>query len=245
MGLPFLPDHIISKLQYIFPVALFFSEDRITYGNKKIFEPIVNMLNDLYYKGINVNFGKIRTFKLIVALVFGDNLDLNGILSFSVGFNHNFYCRFCKSKKDVMQKQSTEDCSCLRNYKNFCSDLLIDNFYLTGVKEDSIFNMLYRFHVSRNFSVDILHDFFEGVCHYDLCNIILNLLDQNAFTLDELNANIRYHNYGPFAKNKKLDPITYEMLKNKKIRFSGAEMHRLVVNFAFIIGHRINQYSSE
>lgn len=244
MGLPFLPDHIISKLQYIFPVALFFSEDRILHGNKKIFEPIVNMLNDLYCKGVNVNFGKIRTVKFIVALVLGDNLGLNGILSFTEGFNHNYYCRFCKLKKDVMKKQLTEDCKCLRNYQNYCLDLL-ENFSATGIKEDSIFNMLYRFHVTRNFSVDVLHDFLEGACHYDLCNIILNLLEQNAFTLDELNANIRFHNYGPFAKNKKLDPITYEMLKNKKIRSSGAEMHRLVVNFAFIIGHRVNKYSPE
>lgn len=65
------------------------------------------------------------------------------------------------------------------------------------------------------------------------------------FTLDELNANIRFHNYGPFAKNKKMDPITIEMLNNKKLRTTGEEMFILVVNFAFIIGHRVNKYSPE
>lgn len=245
MGLPFLPDHIVSKLEYIFPVALFFSEDRILYGNEKLFEPIVNMLNGLYYNGINVNFGKIRKVKFIVALVIGDNLGLNGILSFSEGFNHNYYCRFCKLKKHLLQKLSTEDAAYLRNCKNYCEDLLIQDFSLTGIKIDSVFNKICRFHVTRNFSVDILHDFLEGVCHYDLCNIILNFLTQNVFMLDELNASIRFHNYGPFAKNKKIDPITMEMLKNKKLRTTGEEMLILVVNFAFIIGHRINKYSSE
>lgn len=150
MGLPFLPEHIVSKLEYIFPVALFFSEDRTHYGNEKLFEPIVNMLNGLYYNGIKVNFGKIRTVKFIVALVLGDNLGLNGILSFSEGFNHNYYCRFCKSKKELLQKLLTEDAASLRNYENYCGDLLIQDFTLTGVKINSVFNKLYRFHVTRN-----------------------------------------------------------------------------------------------
>lgn len=245
LGLPFLPDHIISKLEYIFPVALFFSEDRNEIGNDKIFSPIVNMLNNLYTNGITVNFENIRRVKFIVTLILGDNLGLNGILSFSEGFNHNYYCRFCKLAKNLMQKQLFEDPTCLRNCQNYTSDLLNGDFAQTGVRSSSIFNNICRFHVTRNFSVDILHDFLEGVCHYDLCNIIKNLLDQKAFTLDELNANIRYHNYGPVVKNKKIDPITVEMLDKNKIRSSGEEMHILVASFAFIIGHRINKDSLE
>lgn len=241
LGLPFLPDHIISKLEYIFPVALFFSEDRNDVGNDEIFKPIVNMLNYLYTNGIAVKFKNIRTIKFIVTLILGDNLGLNGILSFSEGFNHNYYCRFCKLPKNVMQKQLFEDSTYLRNCQNYSADLLCGNFSLTGIKGPSIFNTICRFHVTRNFSVDILHDFFEGVCHYDLCNIIKNLVDQKVFTLDELNANIRYHNYGPFVKNKTLDSITFEMLTKNKIRSSGEEMHVLVASFAFIIGHRVNK----
>lgn len=203
------------------------------------------MLNYLYTTGITVNFKNIRTVKFIVTLILGDNLGLNGILSFAEGFNHNVYCRFCRLKKDTMQKLLSEDVTFLRNHQNYCLDVENNNYTLTGVQESSIFNNICRFHVTRNYSVDILHDFLEGVCHYDLCNIIKNLLDQKAFTLDELNANIRYHNYGPFTKNKKIDPITPENLKNNKIRCSGEEMHILVANFALIIGHRVNQFSSE
>lgn len=244
MGLPFLPEHIISKLQYILPVCLFFSEDCKLYGNDKIFKPVIEILNDLYSTGINVNYKKIRTVKFIVTLILGDNLGLNGILSFSEGFNHNYYCRFCKAKKKVMQKQLIEDVSSLRNYDNYCADVLKD-FAQTGIKENSIFNGIYRFHVTRNYSVDLLHDFLDGVCHYDLCNIIINLLKQNAFTLDELNSKIRYHNYGPFAKNKNLDPITPDMLNNCKIKCSGAEMQRLIINFSTIVGHCIKHDSPE
>lgn len=52
MGLPCLSDHMISKLDFTFPVALFFSEDRLEFGNNAVFQPIINMLNDLYALGV-------------------------------------------------------------------------------------------------------------------------------------------------------------------------------------------------
>lgn len=241
MGLPALPNYMISKLEYIFPVCLFFSEDRETYGNQKVFEPLIKVLNDLHTNGIYVNYGKIRTVKLIVTLILGDNLGINTILGFTESFNANYYCRFCRLKKDIMQKLIVEDINSLRNYENYCKDVEIGKLSLTGISEPCALNLIHKFHATRNFSVDTLHDFFEGCCHYDLCNIIINLINQNCFTLDELNANIKYHNYGPFFKNKSIDPITIEKLQNTKLKTSGEEMRVLLINFGLIIGHRVNR----
>lgn len=41
LGLPFLPNDIVSKLKFILPIALFFSEDRKRFGNEVIFAPVV------------------------------------------------------------------------------------------------------------------------------------------------------------------------------------------------------------
>lgn len=246
-SIPCLPNNIISKLQFTFPACLFFSEDRKTFGNKKVFEPIIKILNELHTSGVNVKYGKIRTVKFIVFLILGDNLGLNDILGFTESFFANFHCRFCKLKKDVMQKQLVEDYKFLRNYENYGDDVakgvydVAKGVSLSGIREYCVFNNIHKFHVTRNFSVDILHDFFEGVCHYDLCNIIINLINQNYFTLEELNGNIKFHNYGPFVKNKKIDPITIENLENTKLKSSGEEMKTLMLNFALIIGHRVDR----
>lgn len=238
MGIPCLPNHIISKLEFTFPVCLFFSEDRKDYGNKKVFAPVIKILNDLYSAGVNVKYGKVHTVRFIVTLILGDNLGLSDILGFT-GFNANYYCRFCKVKKYVMKTQLVEDFRLLRNYKNYSEDVG-KGITLTGISEECVFHYLKKFHVTRNFSVDILHDFFEGVCHYDLCNIIINLINKNYFTLDELNSNVKYHDYGPFIKNKKIDPITVDDLEKTKLRTSGEEMKVLLINFGLIIGHRVD-----
>ncbi|KAG4065943.1 hypothetical protein HA402_000002 [Bradysia odoriphaga] len=230
MGLPFLPDDMVSKLEFIFPVSLFFSEDREYFGNENVFKPVIEMLNELYLTGINVNYGKIRKVKFIVTLILGDNLGLNAILGFTQCFVANYYCRFCILRRDVLQTLLFEDLKSLRNYENYCHHVILDKLSEKGISEECVFNNLCKFHVTRNFSVDILHDFLEGVCHYDLCNIIINLINKKYFTLDELNSNIMYHNYGPFTKNKKIDPITVENLEKLHLRTSGAEMKTLVLN---------------
>lgn len=245
MGLPCLPDHMISKLDFTFPVGLFFSEDRVDYGNRKVFQPIINMLNELYASGINVEYGEIRTVKFIVCLILGDNLGLNDILGFTKGFKANFFCRFCKSHRSLTHRQLIEELKSLRSYQNYGVDVLIGDMSKTGINENSVFNDIFKFHVIRNFCVDVLHDFFEGICHYDICNIIINLINKGYFTLDELNANLKHHNYGPFVKNKKLDPITRENLENTTLKMSGEEMKTFITNFSLIIGHRVDRNCPE
>lgn len=108
-----------------------------------------------------MQYGEIRTIKFIVCLILGDNLGVNDILGFTKGCNTNFFCRFCKLKKIVTQSQLIEELKALRNYQNYCAYVLIGDLSKTGINEYSVFNDIYKFHVTRNFSVDVLHDFFE------------------------------------------------------------------------------------
>lgn len=245
MGLPFLPNDIVSKLKYILPVALFFSEDRKTFGNEAIFTPVITELNLLDSEGISVEHVKIKKIKFQVVLILGDNLGLNGILGFVECFTANYHCRFCKNKKNVMHKQVKLDAKSLRTEDNYKQDVITNNATETGVKEECVFNGLNGFQVTKNFSVDTLHDWLEGGLHVDLCNIIRGLIKKGFFTLDELNHSIKTHNYGPCVKNKSIDDITSDMLERDRIKCSGAEMETFFINFATIIGHKVPHDADE
>lgn len=119
IGLPFLPETIISKLQYILPLALFFSGDRDDCSNKETFSPIIAHLNELSNHGISVTHSRYKKVKFITVLVIGDNLGLNTILGFVQSFNATHFCRFCKTSKTITHKQLQEDLKTLRNESNY------------------------------------------------------------------------------------------------------------------------------
>ena len=51
--------------------------------------------------------------------------------------------------------------------------------------------------MSKNITVDVMHDFLEGICRYDI-TLILNyfIYDIKLFKLDELNMHLRGLDYG-------------------------------------------------
>lgn len=245
IGLPFLPENIVSKLEYILPIALFFSGDRDDCGNQETFSSIIVALNELSNQGISVTHSHYKRVKFIVVLVIGDNLGLNDILGFVKSFNGTYFCRFCKTPKIITQKQLQEDLKTLRNESNYREDLHISDSRLTGIVEPSAFHGLKSFHVCRNFSVDTMHDFLKGCCNYDMCGIIQNLIRKHYFTLDELNDLIKSHDYGPYVKNKSIDSITNENLKTRQIKCSASEMKVFLLNFSTMIGHKVHRLTPE
>lgn len=233
-----LPPYMASLLAYIFPVSLFFSGDRTFFGTDRIFRPIIKMINDLHTNGIKVNN---KTVKFILTNITGDNLGLNSILGFMESFSFsNYFCRFCNVHRKTCSKLLAEDESAIRDLINYTRDVLINCGTDTGVKKNCIFNEFDTFHVTINLCVDVMHDLFEGVFHYDLTNIIISLIDKyKLFTLAYLNECIKTFNYGPLNKNKIIEDITKEMLDKKTIRASASEMQTLFINFSKIIGHKI------
>ena len=64
----------------------------------------------------------------------------------------------------------------LRNEKNYERDLELNESSQTGIKEDCIFHKLENFHVTKNKTVDPMHDILEGICRTEMTNIVLNFL---------------------------------------------------------------------
>lgn len=82
-------------------------------------------------------------------------------------FSANICYRFCTAPTNLLTKQTVECSDFLHtknNYENLVSQAIT---YLTDIKEPCIWNELSSIHVSENLSCDIMHDLFEGVCHYD------------------------------------------------------------------------------
>lgn len=112
------------------------------------FKHIVNEINSLGNDGITINTpsGPKHVY-FILGLLLGDNLEINSLCEFSKSFSANFYCRFCKAHKSIMQNLSKENDSLLRNCINYREDLEKNDFTLIGIYKDSILNQITTFHV--------------------------------------------------------------------------------------------------
>lgn len=159
-----LPNEFSSLLENIFLVQLHNYEDHKALGNKKIFIYVINEMNKLCTEGISIDVeGKTKQIYFIVSRIVGDNLGLNTILGFTKSFNSSHCCRICYVSKEEMRNTTIENSTLLRNVENYtkhCTDKS------HGIIENCIFNNLINFHVTKNISVDPMHDLLEGVCRY-------------------------------------------------------------------------------
>jgi len=70
------------------------------------------------------------------------------------------------------QKPCTENVLLLRNYQNYNEDINTNDFKQTGINKEPILHQLTSFHGTKNYSIDIMHDIYEVICHYNICHII-------------------------------------------------------------------------
>lgn len=133
----------------------------------------------------------------ILGLMVGDNLGLNSICDFSKSFSSNYFCRFCKARKTLTHRFGEENQILLRNVDNYTQDVETNNFLLTGITQNNILNNINSFHVTTNFCIDVMHDIFESVCHYNTCHIITYYTKTvKILSLETLNFKKPNCNYG-------------------------------------------------
>ncbi|XP_044578758.1 uncharacterized protein LOC123261257 [Cotesia glomerata] len=235
LSVPCLPPEFRSQLSNIFLVQIAYSSDVKKFGSKVVYNNIIEQLNSLSSKGIDLEISGIKLkIYLQLSLIIGDNLGLNTMLGFTSSFNSDYFCRFCKiTKKKSSQECDVQNCL-LRNKINYEADVKKNNVSETGIKEECSWNDVNGFHVTENYCVDIMHDIFEGVCNYDMGHILHELINiQKLFSLDDLNFKITYF---PYPDNINKPPvITANQLTNKYIKMSAAEMKNFILYAALII----------
>lgn len=89
--------------------------------------------------------------------------------------------------RNVTQDSHVEDVTLLRTRDNFRSDCAALNPNGTGIKTQSVLHTLPSFHVVENYAVDVMHDFFEGVCIYNMSHILNYFITMKYYTLQEIN----------------------------------------------------------
>lgn len=236
--IPCFPQKIFSSLGSLFLFALFYTSDRKHYGNKAIFTKIISELNFLQTTGIELNLQNCRKhiyFKL--GLILGDNLGLHSILGFTESFSANYSCRFCKvHKKDYITSIGVLE-NQLRTPESYKYDVVLNDISATGIKEECVWHILPDFHLTENFAVDIMHDLFEGVCIYDLSNLLHVLIyDLNLFSLDCLNNRLKSFNFGD---EKSKPPLILLQNGKIKIKYSASEMLCFSRYFGLLVGDLI------
>ena len=108
----------------------------------------------------------------------------------------------------------------LRDESNYKTDILENDSRKTGINQNCILNNIPSFNVVKNYAVDIRHDLFEGICHYDLCQAILYFIEERYFTLDLLNKRKMGFSYGETEIGNLSSPISMERLKNNSLKMS-------------------------
>ncbi|XP_055908809.1 uncharacterized protein LOC129943410 isoform X1 [Eupeodes corollae] len=221
VSFPFLSPLYRSKLENIFVTLLFHTLDKKAYGNS-VFRPLIDELKDLEINPLKISNKQV--FFVLVSCI-GDNLGLNSMLGFTESFSCNFFCRICKMQKSDAQTAITENPFLIRNPKNYADDLKKHDVKKTGILSSCIFNELRNFHVCRNFSVDLLHDLYEGICGFETAFILHSFIKNSKyFTLEILNNRIIGFFYGRFEGLNKPQELSMDNLKNHKLRYSASEL---------------------
>ncbi|KAL6434729.1 hypothetical protein ACFW04_006217 [Cataglyphis niger] len=229
-----LPPECISRLENIFLVLLFNTEDRKEFGNKQTFTPLIEELNFLEQVGITITVnGNFHKIYFVLGLLLGDSLGLHAI--------------FCKIHRNISQTTCFEDKSIFRTRALYNMDLTLANSSLSGIKEECVFNAISSFHVIDNVYVDIMHDilafyFIEGVSYYDMIPIINYFIQIGDFTLSGLNYSLQMFDYGPSVQNKP-PCIADDFATKSKFKMTASEMLIFCKLFGVIVGHNVKTYN--
>jgi len=187
---------------------------------KKGFECLIDELKNLEINVIDINDGNNVIIKIhfILGLVVGDNLGLNCFLNFSKSFSSsNYFCRLYRATKEMTLKLRCENSELMRTKESYQLDVSDSNS--KGVDNESLLKNIRSFHVVKNYYADIMHDLFEGVCHYNTIHIINYFItSMRYFDLDTLNSRMQFFDYGPKEIENTTPKIQLHHLK-KKIKY--------------------------
>lgn len=96
-----------------------------------------------------------------------------------------------------IQKQTKQINSKLRNKEQYQHDVESKNQALTGIRETCLWNDITSFHVTENYSVDFMHDVYEGIAAFDMANLLYRfVVEDKFFSLKVLNSNLQFFNFG-------------------------------------------------
>lgn len=176
------------------------SVDLKYFGLESILQPLIMELSELDETGLEIP--GIGTFYCKFRFCSADNLGSHQLGGFCESFSSNILriCRSCLITSSQIQEIFCMNSFKLRtpqNYDRHLSLIEADSNLkkIYGIKFPSPLNKIPGFHVTQGLPPDLMHDLFEGIVPYEICLILLQLIEQNFFTLDFLNERIVHFKY--------------------------------------------------
>ncbi|KAL7298938.1 hypothetical protein TKK_0008039 [Trichogramma kaykai] len=238
-----LPPDIASRVSTIFLSMLMHSSDQKLLKNSQTFNKLIEEANYIRKHGIEINVGsKTYRIKFQLILIIGDNLGLNEIFGFTQSFTTDFYCRICKMTHQECCQATVEDVSKIRNRIVYDIDAKVPDVHTSGLRESCVFNRIIDFHIADSSSIDILHDFLEGVCSYDIHEILNCLIfKKKIFTLERLNSRIQKFEYRYTGCNKPPVIKEHHLKQRSNLKMSGSEVSCLTRYLPVMMGDLVEE----
>ena len=194
-------------------LALCYSLDLKKYGFDPILEKFVDEVNRLSRVGFAGSFPVIGQCTVFASLcqVTCDNLALNGILGFIESFSCDHFCTLCYATQDDIQTKFYESEFMLRTLSTYKCDVsrLTQSSckHVRGVKKECKLNNIDGFHITKNWSLDIMHIILEGIVPYELSCIFSGLFNTiNHLDMETVNCEIQLF-WGKITVEKSNKPL--------------------------------------
>jgi len=195
-----LPPQFNSCFGNVHLLALCYTHDLSVYGYEPILDKFVSEMKRLSTTGFEKHFPILGRFTVHASIchVTADNLALNGLMGFIESFSGSYFCTICYATSDEIQVKFREEDFTKRTLREHRKDLAglatasrARRNNCRGVKRDCALNEIDGFHVTNNWSLDIMHILFEGVIPVELGCVLYGLCDvDKCLTLDDVNRNL-------------------------------------------------------
>lgn len=99
------------------------------------------------------------------------------------------------------------------------------------------FNKIPNYHVINNSCADLMHDLFDGICRYEIAEVLSTLIfKKRCFSLEMLNSRLKNFDFGRFSNRNIPLSISEKALKKGNLILSASEMVFLVPHLGILIG---------
>ena len=216
-----VPNQYNSCFANVHLLALCYAQDLKKYGFKPVLEKFVAEMKFLSEIGFSDAFPVIgeQTIYASLCQVTCDNLALNGILGFIESFSCDHFCTICYASQDEIQTHFREEHFQRRTVQEYNKDVanlvkgtVQGKKHVRGVKSDCLLNQIGGYHVTDNWSLDIMHIVLEGIVPVELGCILHGLcVVDKVVTLDTLNCELHLF-WGKMTVEKKHKPLQLNKL---------------------------------
>ncbi|XP_057333574.1 uncharacterized protein LOC130672830 [Microplitis mediator] len=211
------PSYVNSNLNNIHLLALCYNLDIKEFGINSILDVIMNDIKILETKGIFIESLNSVVKGTLVSLSF-DNLGGAMLLGMNESFSSTNYCRICLLPKTEAQCTYDVENYKLRTSESFkylarrlhCANSGTLNFF--GIKNFSPFCGLKNFKICENYSIDVMHDFLEGIGQRDVKLFLSYCIESKLTSLEDINNRIHAFDYG--LENRPNKPSSIKLNKS-------------------------------